>query len=46
MPLTQLDVQGYRSLRNVRLPLRQLNVITGPNGSGKSNLYRALWLIA
>lgn len=46
MALTQLDIQGYRSLRNLRLPLGRLNVITGPNGSGKSNLYRALWLIA
>lgn len=46
MALLQLDVQGYRSLRDIRIPLRQLNVITGPNGSGKSNLYRALWLIS
>ncbi|MDB5336940.1 MAG: hypothetical protein JWN70_2559, partial [Planctomycetaceae bacterium] len=46
MALLQLDVQGYRSLRDIRIPLRQLNVITGPNGSGKSNLYRALWLLS
>jgi predicted ATPase len=45
MPLTELRVAGYRSLRDIRLPLRQLNVVVGPNGSGKSNLYRALWLI-
>jgi predicted ATPase len=46
MPLTELHVQGYRSLRSVRLSLGTLNVVTGPNGSGKSNLYRALWLMA
>ena len=46
MPLLALDIQGYRSLRSVHLPLERLNVITGPNGSGKSNLYRALWLIS
>jgi predicted ATPase len=46
MALTELRVAGYRSLRDVRLPLQQLNVVVGPNGSGKSNLYRALWLIA
>ncbi len=46
MALTELRVAGYRSLRDVRLPLKQLNVVVGPNGSGKSNLYRALWLIA
>jgi predicted ATPase len=46
MPLTELRVAGYRSLRSVELPLGPLNVITGPNGSGKSNLYRVLWLLA
>ena len=46
MPLKELQVSGYRSLRSVRLPLQQLNVVTGPNGSGKSNLYKVLWLIA
>ncbi len=46
MPLVELRVAGYRSLRSVTLPLGPLNVITGPNGSGKSNLYRSLWLIA
>jgi predicted ATPase len=46
MPLIELRVAGYRSLRDIRLPLQQLNVVVGPNGSGKSNLYRALSLIA
>jgi predicted ATPase len=46
MALRELEIHGYRSLRNVRLPLQQLNVVTGPNGSGKSNLYRALLLIS
>ncbi len=46
MALTELRVAGYRSLKDVRLPLERLNVVVGPNGSGKSNLYRALWLIA
>lgn len=46
MALTELRVAGYRSLRDVRLRLENLNVVVGPNGSGKSNLYRALWLIA
>ncbi len=40
-----LAVSGYRSLRNVALPLEQLNVVTGPNGSGKSSLYRAIHLL-
>ena len=44
--LTILAISNYRSLRNLMVPLRQLNVITGPNGSGKSSLYRALRLLA
>jgi predicted ATPase len=41
-----LAVSGFRSLRDVRLELGGLNVVTGANGSGKSSLYRALRLIA
>jgi predicted ATPase len=44
--ITTVAVQGYRSLRDVVLPLTQLTVVTGPNGSGKSSLYRALRLLA
>lgn len=39
-------VAGYRSLRELILPLQRLNVVTGPNGSGKSSFYRALRLLA
>jgi predicted ATPase len=44
--LTTVAVHGYRSLRDVVLPLEQLTVITGANGTGKSSLYRALRLLA
>jgi predicted ATPase len=40
-----LAVSGYRSLRNLVLPLEQLNLVTGANGAGKSSLYRALRLL-
>ena len=43
--ITTVAVAGYRSLRDVVVPLAQLNVITGANGSGKSSLYRALRLL-
>src|SRR6201987_2852161 len=39
-------VQGYRSLRDLLLPLGQLSVTTGANGSGKSSVYRSLRLLA
>ncbi len=41
-----LAISGYRSIRNLVLPLGRLNLITGANGTGKSNLYRALHLLA
>ena len=44
--LTTLAVANYRSIRELILPISNLNVVTGANGSGKSNLYRALRLIA
>ena len=44
--LTTLAVAGYRSLRDLVLPLRPLTLVTGANGSGKSSLYRALRLLA
>lgn len=44
--LNTIAVRGYRSLRDVVLPLAALTVITGANGSGKSSLYRALMLLS
>jgi predicted ATPase len=44
--MTRLAIAGYRSLRDIRVPLGPLNVVTGANGSGKSSLYRGLRLLA
>ena len=44
--ISTLAIAGYRSLREVVVPLGRLTLITGPNGSGKSSLYRALRLLA
>lgn len=41
-----LAISGYRSIRELAVPLQRLNVVTGANGSGKSSLYRALRLLA
>ncbi|MEP3046062.1 MAG: AAA family ATPase [Roseibium sp.] len=41
-----LAVSGYRSLRDVVLPLDRITLITGANGSGKSSLYRSIRLLA
>lgn len=44
--LLTLAVSGYRSLRDLVLPLDRLNVVSGANGSGKSSLYKAIGLLA
>ncbi|MDP9646381.1 AAA family ATPase [Paraburkholderia caledonica] len=44
--LSALAIAGYRSLRELIVPLGRLNVITGANGSGKSSVYRSLRLLA
>src|SRR3981081_89248 len=44
--ITRLAISGYRSLREIKVALGALNVVTGANGSGKSSLYRALKLLA
>lgn len=46
MKITQLNIEGFRSLRKVEWSPGDLNVIIGPNGTGKSNLLRFLELIS
>jgi len=46
VPIREIHIQGYRSIRDLTLRLRQINVLTGPNGSGKSNLYNSVFLLA
>ena len=45
MAIRQIHIQGYRSIRDLKLGLSQVNVVLGPNGCGKTNLYRALHLL-
>jgi predicted ATPase len=44
--LREIHVSGYRSVRELRLKLKPINVLTGPNASGKSNLYNSVFLLA
>jgi predicted ATPase len=36
--LTSLKLRGYKSIRDLNLPLGRLNILIGANGAGKSNL--------
>ena len=44
--LHTVAIRGYRSMRDVVIPLTGLTVVTGANGTGKSSVYRALKLLA
>jgi predicted ATPase len=45
MSLLRLEVEGFKSLKEVSWEPGALNVIIGPNGSGKSNLLDLLHMI-
>jgi predicted ATPase len=45
MPLTAVTIRGYRSVRNLHLPVEACSVFVGANGVGKTNLYKALGLL-
>ncbi|MCB8933705.1 MAG: AAA family ATPase [Chthonomonadaceae bacterium] len=45
MPVTELRVENYRSIRALTLPLKSANLIVGANGCGKTNLYRSMALL-
>ena len=45
MKILNLEIKGFRSLKNISWAPDDLNVIIGPNGAGKSNLLRMLELI-
>ena len=46
MAIRQLEIRGYRSLKDAVWRPGSLNLVVGPNGSGKSNLLQLLELIS
>ncbi|MEI7849213.1 MAG: AAA family ATPase, partial [Chloroflexota bacterium] len=46
MKILDLQIQGFRSLKEVSWKPGDLNLIIGPNGSGKSNLLKALEMLS
>ena len=44
--LQRLQVENFRSLQRVTLPLNNLNVLVGPNGAGKTNVLKVFEFLA
>lgn len=44
--ITQIEIDGFKTLQNVIVPLRPFQVFAGPNNVGKSNLFDALRLLS
>ncbi|GAA3616896.1 AAA family ATPase [Nonomuraea rosea] len=44
--LFSLEVENFRSLRQVTLPLGPVNVLVGPNGAGKTNVLEVFRFLA
>ena len=44
--LTDIAIQGFKSLRDVQIELGRVNVFIGANGSGKTNLLEAIGLLS
>lgn len=43
--LDRIEIEGYRSIRKLRLDLKAINILIGANGSGKSNLIGAFGML-
>lgn len=45
MQIREIEISGYRSLREFQLKLGGITILVGPNGCGKSNIYQAIQLL-
>jgi ABC-type uncharacterized transport system ATPase subunit len=43
--LSQIEIKGFKSIRDATLDLRALNLLIGANGAGKSNLMAVFGLL-
>jgi len=45
LPVTSIDITGYKALKNVNLTVRSLTLLAGANSSGKSSILQPLLLL-
>jgi predicted ATPase len=43
--LDRIEIEGYRSIKKLKLRLKSINILIGANGAGKSNLVGAFGLL-
>jgi hypothetical protein len=43
--ITQIDISGFRSIKDQQIPLKKFNILYGPNGSGKSSVMYAPYVM-
>lgn len=44
--INRIQIQNFRSVRNIDIELGKLNVVVGSNGCGKSNIYKGIQLLS
>lgn len=35
--INEIQIENFKSIRELKLPLKQINILIGANGAGKSN---------
>ena len=43
--ITQIDIAGFRSIKDQKIRLKKFNILYGPNGSGKSSVMYAAYVM-
>ena len=45
MPISTIQIENFKSLKQVKLNLKRINILIGPNNSGKSSVLQALAIL-
>lgn len=45
-PINEIKIANFKSIPDMTLPLKNINIFIGPNGSGKSNILEAIGILS